>query len=188
MKLEEEKKLVEKIVSGDENAFEQFYGIFFPRVYKYAYKKVRNREQAEDVTSETFLKALRGLSKFESKMDGGLDIWMYTIERNIIRDFFRKNAGIDVLPFEETWNRVLDPLIEDPYITIERKEIDETIAKCLSELPDQYRDILKMRFFKRMSLREIATSLDKTVGAVKVLQFRALRRLKKLVEEKINAQ
>ncbi len=188
MKIEEEKKLVDKIVKGDEGAFEQFYRIFFPRVYRYAYRKVRNREQAEDVTSETFFKALRGLSKFESKRDGGLDIWMYAVERNIIRDFFRKNAGIDVLPFEETWNKVLDPLIEDPYITIERREIDETIAKCLTELPDQYRDILKMRFFKRMSLREIATSLDKTVGAVKVLQFRALRKLRKLVEEKINAQ
>ena len=186
MEIKKEKELVRRIAKGDELAFDVFYKMFFPKVYKYAYRKLKNREQAEDVTSETFFKALKGLKSFESRSNGGLDIWMYTIERNVIRDFFRKNLGVEILPFEEKWSKLLNPSVDDPYITIERKEIDEIIKECISKLPDQYKKVIDLRFYKEMSLKEIATSLGKTIGAVKVLQYRALKKLKDLVEEQIN--
>ncbi len=188
MKLEEEKALVEKIKNGDERAFERFYRMFFPKVYKYAYRKLKNREQAEDVTSETFFKALKSIKNFKSRENGGLDIWMYVIERNIIRDFFRKNAGVSILPLEEKWNEKLNPVVDDPYVTIEKEEIDRIVKDCLEELPVQYKNVLEMRFFKKMTLKEIATALDKSVGAVKVMQFRALKKLKELLEVRLNEQ
>jgi len=100
----EEIIFVKKIVSGDEKAFREFYKMFFPKIYKYAYRKLQNREQAEDITSETFFKIFKHLNTYESRMNEGLDIWVYSIERNTIRDLFRKNAGIEILPLEERNN------------------------------------------------------------------------------------
>ncbi len=188
LKVELQKRLVKRILNNDEVAFDLFYKRFFPKVYKYAYRRLKNREQAEDITSETFFKALKGFKKFESRTEGGLDIWMYTIERNVIRDFFRKNIGIEILPFEEVWTKTLHPSVDDPYITIERKEIEATVMRCLEQLPEQYKRVIEMRFFKNMTVKEIATAINKTGNATKVLQFRALKRLKGLVEESMHEE
>ncbi len=185
MKKNEERKLIERIKNGDKDAFRKFYELFFEKVYKYAYKRLKNKEQAEDITSETFLRAIKGLGSFETRMDGGLDIWMYTIERNLIRDFFRKNAGVEILPFEEKWNSLLNPPIDDPYITIEKNEIDKIVKDSLSELNERYRLIIEFRFYKGMSMKEIAASLGISESNAKVLQFRALRKLKDLIKEKM---
>ena len=63
MEIKKEKELVRRIAKGDELAFDVFYKMFFSKVYKYAYRKLKNGEQAEDVTSETFFKALKGLKR-----------------------------------------------------------------------------------------------------------------------------
>jgi len=160
----EEIIFVKKIVSGDEKAFREFYKMFFPKIYKYAYRKLQNREQAEDITSETFFKIFKHLNTYESRMNEGLDIWVYSIERNTIRDLFRKNAGIEILPLEEKW---------------------EIINEELQKIPKQYQEIIKLRFFKKKCIREIAATLGKNEGAIKVMQFRALSTLKERVKERI---
>ncbi len=177
--------LVKDIVKGKESAFKEFYERFFEKVYKYAYRKVKNRSDAEDITEETFLKALKGFRNFEERFEGGLDVWMYTIERNVVRDYFRKQTGFSVLPFEERWNIILNPPIDDPYVTAEREEIKEIINTSLGDLPEQYREVIELRFFKNMSLKEIANVMGKSVGAVKVLQFRAIQKLRNIVKEKM---
>ncbi|MCD6427979.1 MAG: sigma-70 family RNA polymerase sigma factor [Caldisericaceae bacterium] len=185
MEKSEEKKLIERLKSGDKDAFNEFYNLFFDKVYRYAYKRVKNREQAEDITSETFLRVIKGLKNFETRMNGGLDIWMYTIERNLIRDFFRKNMGVEILPFEEKWNLLLQPPIDDPYITIERNEIDRIVKESMNELNERYKTVLKCRFYKGMSIKEVASNLGISEANVKVLQFRALKKLKDLIKEKM---
>ncbi len=177
--------LVKDIVNGKEGAFKEFYERFFEKVYKYAYRKVKNRSDAEDITEETFLKALKGFRNFEERFEGGLDVWMYTIERNVVRDYFRKRTGFSVLPFEERWNIILNPPIDDPYVTAEREEIKEIINASLNDLPEQYREVIELRFFKNMSLKEISGVMGKSVGAVKVLQFRAIQKLRNIVKEKM---
>jgi RNA polymerase sigma-70 factor (ECF subfamily) len=178
-------ELVKRIVKGNESAFREFYERFFEKVYKYAYGKVKNREDAEDITEETFFKAFKGLGNFEEQFEGGLDIWMYSIERNVVRDYFRKRTGYSVLPFEEQWNAILNPPIDDPYVTAEKSEIEKIISESLQELPEQYREVINLRFFKNMSLKEIATLMKRNVGAVKVLQFRAMRKLRAIIKEKM---
>ncbi len=185
MKKREEIILIKKIVSGDEKAFREFYKMFFHKIYKYAYRKLQNREQAEDITSETFFKIFKHLDTYESRMNEGLDIWVYSIERNTIRDLLRKNAGVEILPLEEKWGNVLLPIIDDPYIMIERKEIEEIINEELQKIPKQYREIIDLRFFKKKRIREIAATLGKNEGAIKIMQFRALSALKEKVKERI---
>ncbi len=182
-----EEKLVEQIKNGDEKAFEEFYKRFFAKVYNYAYKRLKNKEQAEDITSETFLRALKGLRTFETRMNGGLDIWMYTIERNLIRDYFRKSIGVEMLPFEERWNNLMNPPVDDPYIMEEKCEIDRIVRVCLSELRENYRKVLELRFFERKSIKETAVALGITEANVKVIQFRALKKLKDLIKERMGS-
>ena len=184
-KYKSDEALVKDIVNGKESAFRVFYERFFGKVYKYAYRKVKNRSDAEDITEETFLKALKGFKNFEERFEGGLDVWMYTIERNVVRDYFRKQTGFSVLPFEEKWNMILNPPIDDPYVTVERAEINEIISASLGDLPEQYREIIELRFFKNKSLKEIANIMGKNVGAIKVLQFRAIQKLRNIVKEKM---
>jgi RNA polymerase sigma-70 factor (ECF subfamily) len=181
-----EKKIVSEILNGDEGAFNEFYEEYFPRVYKYAYKRVKSKEAAEDLTSETFVKVLKGLNDFEVRDYGSLDVWIYKIERNAIRDWFRKNIGRETLPFEEEWEEKFFPLLSDPYTTMEVSEIKDFVNAALDEIPSQYKEVIKLRFFERKSLKEIATILNKTEDNVKVLQFRALNVLRKKLKEKLN--
>ena len=182
---ESDQALIRDIVNGNEDAFRRFYERFFEKVYKYAYRKVKNRSDAEDITEETFFKALKGFKNFEERFEGGLDVWMYTIERNVVKDYFRKQTGFSMLPFEERWNMMLNPPIDDPYITAERAEINEIISTALNDLPEQYKEIIELRFFKNKSLKEIANIMGKSVGAIKVLQFRAIQKLRIIVKEKM---
>ncbi len=180
-------ELISRIKKGEQNAFKEFYEEFFPRVYKYAERRVKNREVAEDITSETFFKVLKGLSCFVIKGDNALDVWIYSIERNVVRDWFRKNAGVDLLPFEEAFSDVLSSIVDDPYSTAEREEVKEYIVSALEEIPEQYREVIELRFYKMKKIKDIALELEKSVDAVKVTQFRALSALKEKVEEKLHS-
>ncbi|MGC8721096.1 MAG: RNA polymerase sigma factor [Caldisericaceae bacterium] len=179
--------LVKRIKDGDEVAFRQFYERFFLRVYKYASRRVRNRESSEDITSEVFLRILKGIKNFEVRGKDSLDVWVYSIARNVVCDWFRKNAGVEVLPLEEGFIEVLAPILNDPYSTAEREEVERYIKEALSELQENYREVIEMRFYRRKKLADIAFELGKSVDAVKVMQFRALKNLKDKVEEKIKS-
>jgi RNA polymerase sigma-70 factor (ECF subfamily) len=186
MNRDREKKILSEILNGDEAAFDEFYEEYFPKVYKYAYKRVKSREVVEDLTSETFIKVLKGLPHFEVKEYGGLDVWIYKIERNVIRDWFRRNIGKETLPFEEEWENKFFPILNDPYVTMEVSEIRDFINNALDEIPAQYKEIINLRFFGRRSLKEIAMILNKTEDNIKVLQFRALNALRNRLKEKLD--
>jgi RNA polymerase sigma-70 factor (ECF subfamily) len=185
MDKEKEKKILSGILKGNERAFDDFYEEFFPKIYKYAYKRTKSREVAEDLTSETFIKVLKGLPHFEVREYGGLDVWVYKIERNVIRDWFRRNIGRETLPFEEKWEERFFPLLNDPYIMMEASEIRDFVNCALNELPLQYKEIINLRFFERKSIKELAMILNKTEDNVKVLQFRALNALRNRLKEKL---
>lgn len=185
MDREKATEIVKNILKGDEESFRIFYEEFFPKIYKYAYKRVKNREVAEDLTSETFMKIIKGLKDFEVRGDLSLDIWIYAIERNTVRDWFRRNLGVEVLPFEEKWEQKFQPVVSDPYITEEVIDIRNFVMDALEEIPPQYKEIIELRFFKNKRISEIATFLEKSEDNVKVTQYRALKALKEKLKEKL---
>lgn len=188
MDKEREKKILSEILKGNEKAFEEFYEEFFPKLYRYAYRRTKSKEVAEDLTSETFFKVLRGLPNFEVRDYGGLDVWIYKIERNVIRDWFRKNIGRETLPFEEKWEEKFLPMLNDPYVMIEATEIRNFIDIALDEIPLQYKELISLRFFEKKSIKEIAMIIGKTEENVKVLQFRSLNALRHRLKEKLNEE
>lgn len=178
-------ELVNRIKKGDEAAFREFYELFFPRVYKYASRRLKSRESSEDITSEAFFKILLGFRSFEVRGNDSLDVWVYSVVRNVVCDWFRRKAGVEALPLEEEFADVLNPILSDPYSTAEREEIDEYIKSSLVELPENYREIIELRFYRRKKIADIAFELGKSIDAVKVMQFRALKALKDKVEVKL---
>lgn len=182
----DERALIQRLKIGDEVAFREFFNHYYERVFFYAYRRVKMREVAEDITQETFLKFVHTLSSFELKEGYHLDTWIYAIERNTIRDWFRRNLGKEVLSLEEKFSNKFKPILEDPFETAENEEINEVVNKAVEQLNENYRDVIKMRFYEGKSIKEIASLLKKSEDNVKVIQFRALKRLREIIEGYIN--
>lgn len=182
----DEFEIIKKLKDGDEKAFVEFFNYYFERIFNYIYKRVKMREVAEDLTSETFLKFIKSLKNFEIKEGYHLDTWMYAIARNNMRDWFRQNLGHDVLPLEEKFEKAYHPILYDVYGSYTVEDVDQIVNLALSKLPEDYRKVLLMRFYERKSIKEIALVLGKTENVVKVTQFRGLKRLKEIIEELLN--
>lgn len=156
----------------DPARFAELYENNFERVYAFVARRVRDRGEAEDVTSEVFHQALANLTKFQWR---GVPFagWLYKIAANSIIDRSKRAARQQALPddFEldaEVGNRdALD-------------EIEQSAAlfQLVDRLPEDQRRVIGMRFAEEKSIREIATEIGRSEGAVKQLQFRALQNLR----------
>jgi len=178
--------LLRRLKNGDEKAFEEFFNYYYERIFNYVYRRIKMKEVAEDIASETFLKFVRTLKDFELKDGYHLDTWIYSIARNNVRDWFRRNLGYETLPLEEKFENAYMPLLSDPYGSYTMENIHEILNTALNKLPNDYREVLSMRFFENKSIKEIAVTLNKSESAVKVIQFRALKKLKEIIEELLN--
>jgi RNA polymerase sigma-70 factor, ECF subfamily len=171
---EEERRLVEE-AQHDRRRFAELYERHFERVYAYAVRRVGRREEAEDVTSEVFHRALSNIEKFEWR-GAPFGAWLFRIASNEISNR-RQRAS------QERGNpRTKEP--ESPNPGAEQIEHRAKIFQLVDSLPDRQRQVVVMRFAEEKSIREIACTLGKSEGAVKQLQFRALESLREKVNKK----
>jgi RNA polymerase sigma-70 factor (ECF subfamily) len=170
--------LVELARGGDSEAFGQLYDHYQGPVYRFVYYRTRSRTLAEDITSETFLRALRNMSGFRWQ---GKDFgaWLMTIARNLCTDHFK--AGKTRL--EQTTDDMgrHDNATEGPENAVLAGLANEVLLDGLRQLSDEQRDCLIMRFLQGLSIAETAQILGRSEGAIKQLQLRGVRNLAKLV-------
>jgi RNA polymerase sigma-70 factor, ECF subfamily len=171
-------ELVDRAQSGDTEAFGLLYDEYGSAVYRYIYARVSSVALAEDLTSETFLRALRALDSFRWQ---GRDFgaWLVTIARNLITDHFKSGRVRLESPTGEIETH--DSTTHSPEIDVLAAVTADVVRRAVGELPDEQRDCLTMRFFAGMSIAETAKALDKSEGAVKQLQLRAVRQLAKVI-------
>jgi RNA polymerase sigma-70 factor (ECF subfamily) len=171
-------ELVDRAQSGDTEAFGLLYDEYGSAVYRYIYARVSSVALAEDLTSETFLRALRALDSFRWQ---GRDFgaWLVTIARNLITDHFKSGRVRLESPTDEIETH--DSTTHSPEIDVLAAVTADVVRQAVGELPDEQRDCLTMRFFAGMSIAETAKALDKSEGAVKQLQLRAVRQLAKVI-------
>ena len=174
--------LVELARGGDKDAFGLLFDHYHPSVYRFLYYRTRSTALAEDLTSETFFRALRSMTNFRWQ---GKDFgaWLMTIARNLATDHFK--AGRTRLELATEDMGVHDDATEGPESTVLAGLTNELLLKALKELPDEQRDCLIMRFLQGMSIAETAAVLGRSDGAVKQLQLRGVRNLAKLMPEGI---
>jgi RNA polymerase sigma-70 factor (ECF subfamily) len=174
--------LVELARTGDSDAFGMLYDHYQGSVYRFLFYRTRSSTLAEDLTSETFFRALRNMQNFRWQ---GKDFgaWLMTIARNLATDHFK--AGRTRLELATEDMGLHDDSTEGPEIAVLASLTNELLLKALTELPSEQKDCLIMRFLQGMSIAETAAVLGRSEGAVKQLQLRGVRNLAKLMPEGI---
>lgn len=169
-----EDRLLVEAAQKDPARFAELYELNFERVYAFIARRVGDRDAAEDLTSEVFHKALANLGSFEWR-NVPFSAWLFRIAGNAIADR-SKRAGKEVA--------VDDPPEVGVEVDLAEVEQRARLFRLVDRLPEDQRDVIRMRFAEQMSIREIAGKLARSEGAVKQLQFRALSNLRDLVKAK----
>ncbi len=174
-----DKSLVLKSIAGDEEAFGALYDLYVQDIYRFVLMRVRSQEDAQDLTSDAFLKMWQYLTSDTRSIDNFRAL-LYRIARNLIIDFYRQSGkefvGIDEGQMET---------IQDHSINLERKaEIDDDIRMVLAHLDtldEEHRELILMKYAQDLSTKEIAHIVDKKPGAVRVALHRSIKLLKERV-------
>jgi RNA polymerase sigma-70 factor (ECF subfamily) len=188
MILNEEKDIIQRVLSGDTNAFEDLVLANQNNVYNLALKMTRNEEDALDISQEAFVKAYQNLSKFRG--DSRFSVWLYRLTYNLCIDFLRKKQGPKIvsLNYEDDEGDVAPLEIPDlrdlPEDSAIRSEMRKIIAVSIDELAADHREVLVMREITGMSYDEIAETLGVSIGTVKSRLARARIKLVEILKEK----
>ncbi len=156
--------LVELARTGDSEAFGLLYDHYHVSVYRFLFYRTRSAPLAEDLTSETFFRALRNMKSFRWQ---GKDFgaWLMTIARNLATDHFKAGRTRLEMTTEDMGDH--DDATEGPESVVLAGLTNELLLQALTELPDEQRDCLVMRFLQGMSIAETAAALGRSDGAVK---------------------
>jgi RNA polymerase sigma-70 factor (ECF subfamily) len=180
--MREESELIQSAQKGDSKAFGELYDRYVVRIYRFILLKVSHRQDAEDLTSKVFTKAWESMGRFEAR-GFPFSSWLYRIASNAIIDHYRTSRQHeDVL-------QVSEEIIATPHgldETLDRTQDLVRVCAALAKLHDEYRTVLVMRFIDDCSTKEMAHALGKSEGAVRVLQHRALKELKRCLETEIH--
>jgi RNA polymerase sigma factor (sigma-70 family) len=176
-----EKKIIEKVLGGDANAFEELVLKYEKTVYNLALRMVGDRDDAFDMTQEAFIKAYGSLSSFRG--DSKFSVWIYRITTNVCLDFLRSKSRKQQVSLtvsdDDDEDAQLD--IPDPSSAPEQQLMQkmsmQSVEEGLKTLPDKQRQILVMRELGGMSYAEIGAALSLEEGTVKSRIFRARKRL-----------
>ncbi len=172
-----EKSLVEA-AQADPCRFADLYERHFDRVYAFIARRVRDRGETEDLTSEVFHKALANLAQFEWR-DTPFAAWLYRIAHNAITDRAKRKA-LETVSGEPA--EPADPAAP-PEEEMEKADRRAQLYRSVDGLPADQRRVIVLRFAQEKSIREIAGELGRSEGAVKQLQVRALENLRARMEE-----
>jgi RNA polymerase sigma-70 factor (ECF subfamily) len=166
----EDERLQVEAAQQDPARFAELYENNFERVYAYIARRVRNREEAQDATADVFHQAIAGLSRFEWR---GLPFaaWLLGIAANVLSDRWRRVARCQEVATDELEKVGRDDVVEQRAM----------LYQLVDTLPDDQRRVIIRRFVSQKSLREIATELGRSEGAVKQLQLRALQNLRERI-------
>jgi len=169
---EAEERFLVEAAQQDPTQFGELYEINFERVYAYIARRVPDRNDAEDLTSDVFHRALASLPRFQWR-GAPFAAWLLRIAANAIADRWKHSA-------QERDFYDLDPQGEVPAeVSLEEAEQRAQIFRLVDGLPADQRRVIVMRFAEDKSIREIAQELRRSEGAVKQLQFRGLENLRK---------
>lgn len=173
-----ESALLERAAEYDPVVLSQIYDEYSEKIYNYIYYRVGERELAQDLTAEVFLKALDAL-KAHKGWHTSLSGWLYRIAHNLIADHYRGRPTKETLPLSE--QLITDE--DSPSQTVDRVLTQQRLRAAVSRLTEDQQQVVFFKFVEEMSNAEVAHILGKTEGAVKSLQHRALASLRRHLEE-----
>lgn len=173
--------LVERAQAGDGEAFAELYDRYVLMVYRYVSYRVGGREVAEDLTSETFLRALRRIDTFTWQ---GRDVgaWFVTIARNLVADHYKSSRYRLELTVQDVAESAPVPLVEGPEAAVLAGLDNVALLDAVRRLSPEQQECVALRFLQDLSVAETAAVMGKNDSAVKALQHRAVRSLSRLLQ------
>ena len=174
--MEDLREQVRRAARGDEAAAGAVFDHYYPRVFRYAVGRVGNEKDAEDIASETFARVLRNLDRFRWR-GGGFEAWLFRIAGNLVMDHHRRGGRED--PHED-----VEPTGEaaSPEHAVLGAEQAGELRRLVAGLPDEQKEVVLMRFAAGLDTNEVAKATGRNANAVRQLQFRALRNLRRQLE------
>lgn len=172
---EELQRLVQRASQGDAEAFGKLYDLHLDAVYRYVYYKVNEASEAEDLTSQVFLKAWEAIPRYEWRQIP-FSHWLMRLARNAVIDHYRTTRTHGELD-EDLVSRDPDP--QGEYLRGERLK---GLEAAIRRLPEDQRTVVVLRFIEEMDYAELADLMGKSQGALRVIQHRALAALRRILE------
>ena len=182
-----DKELVMRYQAGDVSCFQILVDRYQNKVYSYIMMLVRDRQLADDLFQDTFLKIIRTIKGGAYKEEGKFTQFAMRIAHNLIIDYFRKEKRLPMVdPTKEDYDmlanaRMKDPSVEERIIT---EQIYDDLRKMINRLPDEQREVLNLRFYSDMSYKEIADVTNVSINTALGRMRYALINLRKIAEEK----
>jgi RNA polymerase sigma-70 factor (ECF subfamily) len=182
-RLDKDHELIKQAQNGDQHAFGELYEAHAPAIFRYLYAHLDSLMDAEDLTGEVFLKAWQSLPKYTERGVPFL-AFLFRIARNTLVDHYRQNHHYEAKDPEELDGYKADGTSE-PGELVSKQIEHQQILRVLSQLRPDYQSVLSLRFIGELSPDETAKVMNRSVGAVRVLQHRALAALREMIDETV---
>jgi len=179
---DEIRELVERAKAYDRGAFGKIYDLYFDRVYKYVYYRIGNQTEAEDIVERVFLRVLETIKSFEWREVPFL-AWLFRIASNLVIDRYREQSKMAFLSLDEIMTS--PPEAESTETTVIKNLDQARLHHALSKLTEEQKQVIILKFLVGLSNAQIGAFLNKTEGAVKSIQHRALKALQKILRGEI---
>ncbi|KLT70683.1 RNA polymerase sigma factor [Flavobacterium sp. ABG] len=174
------------IIQGDSNSFAVLVNRYKDMIFSLALKMVKNREEAEEVAQDTFIKIYTSLSKF--KGDSKFSTWIYKIAYNTCLDRLKKNRKEENNISIDEFSAHLIKTMDNALSVLEEKERKQTIQKCLNLLPGDENFLLTLFYFDDQSLEEIGKIMNISANNAKVKLFRSRQKLAVILKKQLEPE
>lgn len=168
----QESQLIKKCQNGSLESFGPLYDKYIKKIYKYLYYRVPDKDVAEDISSQSFIKALKAINTYNEDK-GTFSAWLYRIAKNNLVDYYRSNKND--LNVDELWYLEDDTDIES---FADKKIKLDKVKDCLKHLKKEQREIIILRVWDELSYSEIAEIVEKSEASCKMIFSRSLEKLK----------
>lgn len=175
-------KLVTNFQNGDKNAFNTLVLKYQNRIAKLIYRHTNDAETTKDLCQETFLKAYKSLPKF--KRESAFYSWLYRIAVNCCIDYVRQQNRRKTVPYDELTAGPEEILISkspSPSHLVEMEELGDIISKAVEQLPTKQQRVFRLRYEKKLQIKEVAILINRSEGTVKTHLHHAHKRLRELL-------
>lgn len=191
---ETDRQLAARFIAGDVEAFSVLHKRYYARVYRLAYLQTNNADDAEDISSETFVRAFQHLKQVNFTRGESLYPWLHKIAVNLSVDLCRDKSAHQIISLDDesvVGLRTLVERLEDtkpsPFELVQKHEVQDLVRSAIASLVEDQRDAIVFRFLGDLSLEEIAQEMHRSESAVKSLLHRGLGSLRKEILKRVSA-
>lgn len=173
-----EKIFIARLHAKDTHAYTEVYNTYMERIYRFIYFKVDTKHDAQDLTSEVFLRTWRYITEKNGKIEN-LNAFLYQVARNTVSDFFRKMSHTTQAIKDDTdgkTDEIIDTRQQEIFQRIDIGRDIETVENILRSLKGEYREVIILKYIEQMDDGEIAKIMERSKEAVRVLTHRALKK------------